>query len=189
MSHIAIYFLLQLTPPKLSSFNTLPSTLDSGLSLFVRAAKVLLERTSSDNSTPKLQPPDLQNTASKMKPISIFPLLAIIISPALSQADAATDDNPSGVTIPKSSSDVIAFACLQSNILITDQLAEIKHLQSSNIEVTHDLAGYFYAVVRGRKRLGCPDLNPFTSHQGSTNTSSAQTLSKRSSEEEALVVE
>ena len=121
-----------------------------------------------------------------MIPIPVLLLLAISISPALSQPRAAANDDPADVQIPKSTADVIPFACQESNILVTDQLAEITHLQSRSIPVPHDLVGYFYAVVKGRRMLGCPNPDPFSTLN--KNSTSAQNLSKRSSSEEAQIV-
>lgn len=112
-----------------------------------------------------------------MKPISILLLLSSIISPALAQAEAAADKRLSGIKEPTSLSEVIPFACSTSNILITDQLSEIKHLQSRSIPITHDLAGYFYAVVKGRQQLGCPDEDPFSVQE--QDSASAHTMLKR----------
>lgn len=39
---------------------------------------------------------------------------------------------------------------------MTSQLAEISQLQSNNLPIPPDLAGYFYSVVYGLKLLGCP---------------------------------
>lgn len=120
-----------------------------------------------------------------MKTISILPLLGISISPALSQPGATVSYDLHGETLPTSTAEIIPFACSESNILVVDQLAKIKYLQSKNIPITADLAGYLFAVVKGRKLLGCANSNPFNS---STSTST-QNLSKRSSSEQALMTQ
>ena len=134
-----------------------------------------------------LEAPILYSISPKMKPISILLLLCSIIAPAYSQAQAAADKKLSGVKEPTHSADVIPFACSTSNILIADQLSEIKNLQARGIPVTHDLAGYFYAVVKGRQQLGCPDENPFSVHE--QNSTSVSTLSKRASSNSSEMAE
>ena len=123
-----------------------------------------------------------------MKCLQLLYLLAISAFPTLSQSKPATNKDFTSVAALKSASNVIPWACNQSNLLIGEQLAEITHLKSKNIPIPHDLAGYLYAVVKGRKLLGCPDLNPFNTHQQNTTTSTLS-RSKRSSTSEAAEVE
>lgn len=114
-----------------------------------------------------------------MKSISLLPLLAITVSPALSHPQNAAIDDNSNSALLDSRANLVPFACHKANTIIADQLAEISQLQSRNLPIPPDLGGYFYAVVYGRRLLGCPSI-PLLSPDGSS--SAATQPSKRSSE-------
>ena len=120
-------------------------------------------------------------------------LLAITTSPVLSQPQAAANTMSAPVAGPTSVSDAISWACDESNDLIAAQLGEIAHLQAREIAVTHDLAGYFYAIVKGRKLLGCPNVNPLSVHSQQNSTTATPDKSKRGSgngsSEKAQIIE
>ena len=122
-----------------------------------------------------------------MKSVSILVVLAIAISPALSQPHiAATEDAPESAHL-ESRSSLVPFACYQNNSVIDDQLEEIAQLQSKNLPVTADLAGYFYAVVKGRKLLGCPYEPLFGSDDSSQPASKQSKRSSKSAKEDGHV--
>lgn len=114
-----------------------------------------------------------------MKSISVLLLLAGTISPTLSQPHTAVINHSPESARLDARSDLVPFACHKANELVVGQLAEISQLQSRALPIPADLAGYFYAVVHGRKMLGCPASN-FLSHN-SSSSSVPQPL-KRSSE-------
>ena len=114
-----------------------------------------------------------------MKSIYILPLLAITISPTVSQPHNAAIDSTSESAPIKSRSGEVPQACHDTNAIVYDQLNEISRLQSKNLPATHDLAGYLYAVFSGRKMLGCPN-EPLLSANG--NDTSALYQFKRSAE-------
>ena len=117
-----------------------------------------------------------------MKSISALLLLAITISPALSQPRAGEiNDSPDPAPLA-GRADLVPFVCHEANKLIDEQLAEIAVMQAKKYPVTPDLAGYFYAVVHGRAMLGCPSA-PLLKPQGSAE-SIAQKL--RTSSEPAI---
>ena len=113
-----------------------------------------------------------------MKFLFLLPLLAITV--ASEDAAGATSEDFLHTTQPNSTAAVFPFACNISNALITNQLAEIEHLQARSIPVPHDLTGYFYAIVRGRKILGCAYPNPLEA-QSANSTAAAGNVAKRSS--------
>lgn len=122
-----------------------------------------------------------------MKLILLFPLLAISISPVLSQPRSSAIDN-----IPQSAplnarSDSVDVLCQQVSEFATDQLAEITRLQSRNLPVPPDLGGYFFALVSGRKMFGCPSDSLLSSNGSSSSASSrSKRSSSNSSSSEAL---
>ena len=92
-----------------------------------------------------------------MKSFSLLSVLAITISTTFSQPhDAATDSAPESAPI-NARSYVVPKACHDTNVVVYDQLVKFSQLQSKNLPVTHDLAGYLYAVSSGRNMLGCPN--------------------------------
>lgn len=90
------------------------------------------------------------------------------------------DISNSAPLVPRSS--LLPYACTQANILISDQLAEIEQLQSRNLPVPGDLAGYVFAVANGRKIAGCPEV-PLLNVNVNGSSSSASGQSKRSDDE------
>lgn len=90
--------------------------------------------------------------------ISILLLLAITISPTLSQPQNGATSNtaPSAPLDERSSS--VPSACLEKNALVADQLDEIAKTRARGISVSPDLAGYFYVVIASYQMLGCPPL-------------------------------
>ena len=121
-----------------------------------------------------------------MKLLSLLPLVALAFA-ADDTLDAAgaTSEDFAHTALPNTTAGVFPFACNISNALITNQLAEIQHLQERSIPVTHDLTGYFYAIVKGRKILGCPHPNPLDA----SSASSAGNVAKRASPLEQEVFE
>ena len=116
-----------------------------------------------------------------MKLISLLPLIALTFAAEdVSDAAGATSEDFSHTALPNSTAGVFPFACNISNALITNQLAEIQHLQERSIPVPHDLTGYFYAIVRGRKILGCAYPNPLDP-QAANSTAAAGNVAKRTS--------
>ena len=116
-----------------------------------------------------------------MKATTILPFVAITIFPALSQTrTGAIDDIPKSMPLDPRSG-LLPYACTQSNILVSDQLAEIKQLQSRNLPIPADLAGYIFAVTNGRRIAGCPAV-PLLGDNGSSNSSAATDKAKRSSD-------
>ena len=113
-----------------------------------------------------------------MKCISVLPLLAITISPSLSQPHHAATDTTPGPALRSPRSSQVPKACHDTIGIVDDQLNEISRLQSKSLPTTHDLAGYLYAVNSGRKMLGCPN-DPLIS--ANDNTTSASQQFKRSS--------
>ena len=93
-----------------------------------------------------------------MKSTYILPLLALAIPPALSHPGNAPSDNTLDATLESRGVDTVPFACTQTSSIIEAQFAEIIHLQANQLPVPADLAGYFYAVARGRRAIGCPAL-------------------------------
>lgn len=121
-----------------------------------------------------------------MKFILLFPLLAIGISPVLSQPRSSAIDN-----IPQSAplnarSDSVEVLCQQVNEFATDRLAEITRLQSRNLPVPSDLGGYFFALVSGRKMFGCPSDSLLGANGSSNSASSRSKRSSSSNSSEAL---
>ncbi len=112
-----------------------------------------------------------------MKSSSILSLLAITVSPTLSQPHhAAIDDTTVSAPIHSRADPSI---CETHHVIITDQLEEIAYLKSRNLPVTHDLGGYYYAIISARRLFGCPlDVLPAPD----ADTSSASQQSKRSDE-------
>ncbi|KAL9074742.1 MAG: hypothetical protein Q9161_002111 [Pseudevernia consocians] len=102
-----------------------------------------------------------------MKSITILPFIAIALSQ--SRAAAADDISNTAPLVPRSS--LLPYACTQANILISDQLAEISQLQSRDLPVPGDLAGYVFAVANGRRISGCP---PVPLLNGSSSSTSEQ---------------
>ncbi|KAF6228634.1 hypothetical protein HO173_011805 [Letharia columbiana] len=114
-----------------------------------------------------------------MKSFSILPLIAITISPALSHPRAGAIDDTRNSASLDSRSNLVPHACSRANTLVSEQLAEISQLQSRNLPTPADLAGYFFAIIHGRRILGCPS-DPLLSPDNSS-TSAAQ-HPKRNSE-------
>ena len=112
-----------------------------------------------------------------MKSSSILSLLAITVSPTLSQPHhVAIVETTESAPIHSRADPSI---CETHHVIITDQLEEISYLKSRNLPVTHDLAGYYYAIISARRLFGCPlDVLPAPD----ANTSSASQQSKRSDE-------
>ena len=114
-----------------------------------------------------------------MKSISILPLLAIIISPAISQPHNAVEgDTPASASVNPRSNPV-PQACHDTNAIVYEQLQEISRLQAQDLPTSHDGAGYIYAVFSGRRMLGCPN-EKLVSANGN-DTSASQEI-KRSAE-------
>lgn len=115
-----------------------------------------------------------------MKSFSLLSFLAITIPHTLSEPRAAATDNTPETAHLHSRANLVPFACHKANTIISDQLAEISQLQSRNLPVPPDLAGYLFAVYHGRDMLGCPGM-PLLGSADSSSSASAQ--SKRSSED------
>ena len=108
-----------------------------------------------------------------MKSISILSLLVITISTTSSQPhNAVTDSAPESAPV-NSRAYLVPKACHDANVVVYDQLLKISQLQSKKLPITHDLAGYLYAVCSGRKMLGCPNEN-LVSANGSDTSASQQ---------------
>lgn len=91
-----------------------------------------------------------------MKFTNILPLLAFAIVPTLSQPrDAASHSTLKPTLAPRD----VTLLCNEAGALIATQLDEITKLQSQNLPVPGDLAGYFYGIYYGRNLLGCPPTN------------------------------
>ena len=88
-----------------------------------------------------------------MKPTYILPLLAFAIAPAFCQPSNAASDS---ILIPALAPGDVSILCTEASTLVAAQLAEITKLQSKNLPVPGDLAGYFYGIYYGRNLLGCP---------------------------------
>ena len=121
-------------------------------------------------ANPAVQVPDLHNTSPKMKPITTLAFIAITICPALSKPRAAAmHDVPKPAPL-HSRSGLLPYTCSRADTLVQNQVNQIEHLQSSNLPVPPDLAGYVYAVEYGRRIAGCPPVT-ILSANGTVGTS------------------
>lgn len=150
----------------------------SALSSCSRRSKVLLSSTFPVN--PAVHAPDLHKSLSKMKSITILPFIAMGICPALCQPRAAAIDGIPDSAPLDSRSNLVPYACSQSNILVSEQIAEIEQLQSKELPIPPDLAGYVFAVVNGRRMVGCPSSDLISPN--GTSSSESSRSERRSSE-------
>lgn len=93
------------------------------------------------------------------------------ISPALSQDRTNAIEETSKSAPLHSRANLVPFACHKANDLVSEQLAEISHLQARDLPVPPDLAGYLFAVYHGRDMLGCPSTPLLSPVDSSSSTS------------------
>ena len=99
-----------------------------------------------------------------MKATYLLPLLASAITTALSHPHHHPASDSPFVPTLTSRAESVPYACSKASDIIQSQLAELSRLQAKAIPIPDDLGGFFYAIVLGRRMLGCPSTSLISAH-------------------------
>ena len=91
----------------------------------------------------------LASTAVFASPYPVVSEKSTTIEPRAAAGANSTTTGPKGAK----------FACDHSNVILSQQVAEMAKLKEANIGIPPYLAGYYSAINSGHQAIGCPAIN------------------------------